>query len=83
MTTGIVSRVVACTPGDLAYPTLSPPDAGRRSRQWEAGGLGGRTCPRACVPTIASPVPLSRPAIARTHPEPRLMEMRAGIMCAN
>ena len=69
MTTGLVSRVFACTPGDLAYPTLSPPDAGRRSRQWEAGGLGGRTCPRACVPTIASPVPLSRPAIARTHPD--------------
>ena len=69
MTTGIVSRVFACTPCDLAYPTLSPPDTGRRSRQWEAGGLGGRTCPRACVPTIPSPVPLARPAIARTHPD--------------
>jgi len=82
VTTGIVSRVFACTPCDLAYPTLSPPDTGRRSRQWEAGGLGGRTCPRACVPTItphtpspldfyvrSSPslVPLARPAIARTH----------------
>jgi len=67
VTTGIVSRVFACTPCDLAYPTLSPPDTGRRSRQWEAGGLGGRTCPRACVPTIPSPVPLARPAIARTH----------------
>ena len=72
MTTRIFSRIFACTPGDLAYPTHSPPDAGRcsrRSRQWEAGGLGGRTCPRACVPTIPSPVPLARPAIARTHPD--------------
>ena len=69
MTTGIFSRIFAWTPGDLAYPTHSPPDAGRRSRQWEAGGLGGGTCPRACVPTIPSPVPLARPAIARTHPD--------------
>ena len=72
MTTGTFSRIFAWTPGDLAYPTHSSPDVGRcsrRSRQWEAGGLGGRTCPRACVPTIASPVPLSRPAIARTHPD--------------
>ena len=72
MTTGTFSRIFAWTPGDLAYPTHSSPDMGRscrRSRQWEAGGLGGRTCPRACVPTIASPVPLSRPAIARTHPD--------------
>ena len=87
MTTGTFSRIFAWTPGDLAYPTHSSPDVGRcsrRSRQWEAGGLGGRTCPRACVPTItphtpspldlyvrssASLVPLARPAIARTHPD--------------
>ena len=87
MTTGIFSRIFAWTPGDLAYPTHSSPDMGRcsrRSRQWEEAGLGGRTCPRACVPTITphtpspldlyvrsspSPVPLARPAIARTHPD--------------
>ena len=72
MTTGLVSRVFACTPGDLAYPTLSPPDAGRRSRQWEEAGLGGWTCPRACVPTITphTPSPLMKIRLAWHTPSP-------------
>ena len=75
MTTGIFSRVFACTPGDSAYPTHSPPAAGRscrRSRQWEAGGLGRRTCPRASVPTITphTPSPLVKIRFAWHTPSP-------------
>ena len=75
MTTGIFSRVFACTPGDSAYPTHSPPAAGRscrRSRQWEAGGLGRRTCPRASVPTITphTPSPLMKIRFAWHTPSP-------------
>ena len=80
MTTGIFSRVFACTPGDSAYPTHSPPAAGRscrRSRQWEAGGLGRRTCPRASVPTITphTPSPLVKIRFAWHTPSP-LMKIR-------
>ena len=80
MTTGIFSRVFACTPGDSAYPTHSPPAAGRscrRSRKWEAGGLGRRTCPRASVPTITphTPSPLMKIRFAWHTPSP-LMKIR-------
>ena len=82
MTTGIFSRIFACTPGDLAYPTHSPPDAGRRcrrSRQWEAGGLGGRTCPQACVPTITphTPSPLKKIRFAWHTPSPLDLYVRS------
>ncbi|MEY4406342.1 MAG: hypothetical protein RL345_808, partial [Chloroflexota bacterium] len=43
MTTSRDLRIFARTPGDLAYPTHSPPDVGRcsrRSRRWETGGFG-------------------------------------------
>ena len=82
MTTGLVSRDFAGTPGDLAYPTHSPPAAGRcssRSRQWEAGGLGRRTCPRASVPTITphTPSPLMKIRFAWHTPSPLDLYVRS------
>ena len=82
MTTGTFSRIFAWTPGDLAYPTHSPPDVGRcsrRSRQWETGGFGRPTYPRACVPTITphTPSPLKKIRFAWHTPSPLDLYVRS------